>query len=83
MRPTLAPGTTVLVDRRARSPSPGDIVLAENPRKRNDLVIKRVSAVGPDGLFLVGDNPSSSTDSRAWGAVSPDRLRGLITCTFP
>lgn len=82
MRPTLEPGDHVLVDPRAyrrRPPRIGDVVLARHPYRRGVEVVKRLGATLPDGrLLLAGDNPEESTDSRAFGAVPIDRLRGRV-----
>jgi len=48
----------------------GDVVVARRPDRPDLEIVKRVQAIDPAGaIFLVGDNPSSSTDSRQFGAV--------------
>ena len=48
----------------------GDVVVARRPDRRELEIIKRIQAIDSNGaIFLVGDNPSSSTDSRQFGAV--------------
>lgn len=85
MLPTYAEGDQVLVDPRAyrsQPPAVGDVVLARHPTVADTLIVKRVERVEPGGrLFLVGDNPDrfESTDSRQYGAVSPDRVIGRVT----
>lgn len=80
MAPGLLPGDWLLVDPdgyRARSPRPGEIVVVPDPRLAERSLIKRVSAVDPDGrLRLAGDAPEASTDSRTFGPVAPDDLAG-------
>jgi type IV secretory pathway protease TraF len=39
-------------------------------------MLKRVAARGPAGLTVLGDNAAASTDSRAFGPVSPGTVRG-------
>ena len=83
MRPTLVEGALVVVcacgTDRVR---PGDIVVARHPY-RGVHVVKRVAAVGAQGrLWLVGDAGDGSTDSRAFGAVSPERLVGRVTAVL-
>ena len=68
MRPTLRPGDRVLAVR-CRRPRPGDLVVLADPRVPARTLVKRVAAVGPDGIAVVGDTPSASTDSRTFGPV--------------
>jgi signal peptidase I len=80
MEPTLRAGDWLLVDPDAyarRSPAPGDLVLAPDPREDDRLLIKRVDSLDADGwLRLAGDDPDHSTDSRVFGAVDPARVAG-------
>lgn len=82
MAPALSPGDYVVVDARAyarRSPGPGEVVLAHDPREPSREIVKRVA--GPDdagGIVLLGDNPGASTDSRDFGPVSPDDVSGRV-----
>ena len=67
MAPTLLPGDRLLVARlRARV---GDIVLAHDPREPRRELIKRVTAIGEEGVVLRGDNAAASTDARTFGAL--------------
>ncbi len=68
MRPTLLPGDRLLVLRGGRA-RPGDLVVSADPRERSRVVVKRVAAVGPEGLTVHGDNPAASTDSRSFGPL--------------
>jgi signal peptidase I len=127
MRPTLEPGSIVLVLRcayglpkpwgqgyllRWASPRRGEVVAAASPRDGLP-VVKRVAAVGPvslsvaagrllgpgidwpiapgqaqrigrglelrpESLFLLGDNPSESIDSRDYGAVGTAAVSGRV-----
>jgi hypothetical protein len=61
MAPTLLPGDRLLV-LRAR-PRVGDVALAPDPRRPARELIKRVAAVGPNGVALRGDNAAASTDA--------------------
>jgi len=87
MLPLLEPGQEVLIDQRAyrqRPPQPGDIVVAQHPYQPGLKIIKRVTAVSIDGrYFLQGDNPHESSDSRSFGAVSPQLILGQVTSRFP
>jgi nickel-type superoxide dismutase maturation protease len=86
MLPVLRPGDGVLIDPdayRHHSPGPGDIVITRHPLRSDVQLIKRVIAVLDDGrLQLGGDNSSESTDSRSFGLVSPEHLRGRVTSRF-
>lgn len=66
MRPTLRPGDRVVAVR-CRRPRPGDVVVLSDPRLATRTLVKRVAAVGPEGVSVVGDAPGSSTDSRTFG----------------
>lgn len=56
----------------------GDIVLSRHPIQSNLNIIKRVKEVHPDGLTLIGDNPSQSTDSRSFGRVPRVHVVGVV-----
>jgi nickel-type superoxide dismutase maturation protease len=76
MAPTLLPGDRLLVARRpARR---GDVVLARDPRDPRRELIKRVASADERGLVLRGDNPSASTDARAFGALLPETVRWRV-----
>jgi nickel-type superoxide dismutase maturation protease len=76
MLPTLEPGDHVLV-RRTRSVVRGDLVVFSDPESDQRLVAKRVAAVHPDGLEVVGDNRGASRDSRDFGIVAHSRVLGV------
>ena len=87
MSPTLDPGDEVLVRRVAGGPrqdvTPGDVVVAKHPYRRDVLLIKRVEAVSEHHCVLVGDNPDESTDSRHLGPVALTDLLGRVTSCLP
>ena len=76
MRPTLLPGDRLLLLRWGRA-RPGDLVVTSDPRQPSRLVVKRVAALGPAGLTVVGDNAASSTDSRSFGPIRQVHGRAL------
>lgn len=78
MLPTLRNGEVVLVDRTAPI-KVGDIVVARHPVEQTSELIKRVERVTERGTyFLVGDNPDDSHDSRHFGAVTKDYIKGKV-----
>ena len=78
MNPTLRDGEVVLVDRDAEI-NVGDIVVAKQPVEQITEVVKRVARINERGhYFLVGDNPDDSTDSRHYGAVTREYIKGKV-----
>jgi nickel-type superoxide dismutase maturation protease len=78
MSPLLNSGDLVLIDPKAPI-EPGDVVLTRHPFRSSVRIVKRLISVEPDGrLFLEGDNPDESTDSRNFGTVSPTDLLGKV-----
>jgi phage repressor protein C with HTH and peptisase S24 domain len=73
MLPTYRPGDTLLGWRWFK-PKRGDIVVAHTDRP----LIKRVTHVNIEGVFLEGDNPRRSTDSRTFGLVRRDQVEARI-----
>jgi nickel-type superoxide dismutase maturation protease len=80
MRPTLEPGDRLVVRRagRRRVYRPGELVAVRDPRRPGRLLVKRVAAVGPEGLDVRGDNPAESTDSRQFGPVGHRDVVGVV-----
>ena len=81
MRPTLNPDDRVLVRRTSAdtdTPPLGAVVVAWHPSRPGLRLIKRLQSVGNDGMILLGDNPSSSTDSRQLGPIPPSALIGIV-----
>jgi nickel-type superoxide dismutase maturation protease len=82
MRPSLVPGDWVIADRGASRdyrPRAGDVVLASDPRNRERTLVKRVDHVDlHNQVWLAGDNPPASTDSRTFGAVPLDAVVGRV-----
>ena len=80
MAPSLLPGDRLLVESRSyerRSPRPGEVVLAADPRDPERELIKRVAGVddAASAAELRGDAPDASTDSREFGAVPLSTIR--------
>jgi nickel-type superoxide dismutase maturation protease len=80
MLPTLKNGDAVLINPDAKI-AVGDILLTKHPFKKSVKLVKRLSEIDQNGnYFLVGDNPSESTDSRTFGALSPKHFLGKAVC---
>jgi nickel-type superoxide dismutase maturation protease len=84
MAPTFEPDDRLLA-LRLRGPlrralvRPGAVVVASDPRAPARVLVKRVASVSPAGVVtLLGDNPSSSTDSRTFGPVDRRSVRALV-----
>ncbi|HMS41795.1 MAG TPA: nickel-type superoxide dismutase maturation protease [Pyrinomonadaceae bacterium] len=78
MNPTLRDGETVLVDRKAEI-AVGDIVVAKHPIEQTSEIVKRIERINERGhYFLVGDNLDDSNDSRHFGAVSREYIKGKV-----
>ena len=82
MLPEYAEGDQVLVNPHAwkhQKPAPRDVVLLEHPQNAGLCIIKRISHIDEEGrCFVLGDNPTQSTDSREFGAVEPSLLLGKV-----
>lgn len=78
MNPTLKDGETVLVDRTAKI-GVGDIVVAKHPVEQRSEIVKRIERINKRGhYFLVGDNLEDSNDSRHFGAVAREYIKGKV-----
>lgn len=78
MNPVLKNGDAVLVDKNTEI-EVGDIVAAKHPIEQITEVIKRVKEINSRGhYFLVGDNLDDSNDSRHYGAVTRDYIKGKV-----
>jgi inner membrane protease subunit 1 len=79
MNPTLKDGEVVLVDMEFEKIEVGDIVLAKHPVERNSQVVKRIASINARGhYFLLGDNLDDSEDSRHYGAVTREYIKGKV-----
>lgn len=70
MLPTLKPGE-LLIGIRTKRVRPGDIVILNH--KGLDKV-KRIKKITKDSIYILGDNPKSSSDSRDFGYISRDKI---------
>ena len=80
MLPTLKPETYVFVCEQT-NPQEGDIIVAYHPHKPQLLLIKRLESISAKGLWIIGDNPQYSTDSRSFGWVPEELFIGVV-CSY-
>ena len=84
MSPTLEDGDRVIVELfryRRHPPRVGDVVLVEGPGGMP--LVKRIASVDPRGsVWVLGDNPMESADSRTFGSVPTHRVRGRISWRY-
>ncbi len=73
MLPTYMPGDLVLGKRNFK-PRVGQVVLV----RFHHLHIKRIRELLPNGVWIEGDNPDKSTDSRQIGAVGYDQIEAQV-----
>jgi nickel-type superoxide dismutase maturation protease len=64
MVPMLRPGQLILATPLFKRLHPGQVVVL---RKNDRELIKRIERIEADKVYVIGDNPSSSTDSRQFG----------------
>ncbi len=91
MAPTLAPGDWALAAV-PRAFHRGDVVVVEHPGRPGYEMVKRLTGVpgdtvgartlGPDGYWVEGDHEPASTDSRHFGPVRAEALRGKVLFVY-
>lgn len=74
MLPTLTDGQLVLFVS-GRAPRVGEIVMVRHAGVEK---IKRVARIDGGRVWLLGDNPSASTDSRTFGWLGLEAVRGVL-----
>ena len=77
MLPTVRPGDRLLVSPWMPA-RPGHLVAVRDPRTPARLLVKRVDRYAAGGLWVLGDNPPASTDSRQFGPVPRAALVGRV-----
>ena len=87
MAPMLQPGD-FLIAVRSGPIRRGALGVVEHPDRAGYEMVKRFAGVPGDSIeglmlsadqfWMVGDDPEASTDSRAFGTVSRDGIRGVV-----
>lgn len=82
MSPTLQEGDVVIgVSPRLRPIRAGSIVAFRRHARRNGrLLVKRALTQESTGWFVIGDQPSRSSDSRRFGAVPTSDIQAVAVC---
>jgi signal peptidase I len=86
MMPTLRAGDRVVVDRwtyRHRPPRAGEVVLLAMPG--GSSLVKRVAdpaGASRPGVWVLGDNPAASADSRVFGPVPAEWAIGRVVWRY-
>jgi phage repressor protein C with HTH and peptisase S24 domain len=76
MYPTYASGDTLLATKVFLSVSANEVIVFKH---EGEFVIKRVKRVDGEGrIFLLGDNPINSEDSRDYGPISISDVYGKV-----
>ena len=60
----------------------GKVVLVERESYPGILLIKRVKRVDGNQIWVEGDNSDASTDSRQWGAITPEEIVGMVLARY-
>ena len=81
MEPALRDGEWWLAVRPRRFGA-GDIVVIEHPEYAGLLAVKRLVRREASGWWVEGDNPARSRDSRHFGAVADERIRGRLLVRY-
>ena len=92
MRPALEPGDWALAVASARIRR-GAVVVVEHPDRPGFEIVKRVRSVpgdlapsgrvlGPGELWIEGDAADGSTDSRAFGPVRREHVKGAVRLVY-
>lgn len=80
MAPAYSHGTIVFAMRLFKQPKVGDVVIVRHHRVE---VMKRVDQLDDDQMYLLGDNPQESTDSRHFGWLPTSALVAVVIASRP
>ncbi|HEU5187394.1 MAG TPA: S26 family signal peptidase [Candidatus Saccharimonadales bacterium] len=74
MHPALPHGKLIFASR-LKKPKIGDVVIVKHHRVE---VLKRIHDLKDDAVYLLGDNPQESTDSRHYGWLPINRIIAVV-----
>lgn len=74
MLPKIRPGSIVMALKFLR-PKVGDVVILRHDNKE---LIKRISELSGNGVYVLGDNPKESSDSRQYGWLPISTVLGVV-----
>jgi signal peptidase I len=77
MEPTLETGDCVLYSV-SKEPEIGDIVIIAPTIFHGNYMIKRITDISEDKIFVEGDNKPNSYDSRRFGWLDKDLVVGVV-----
>ena len=84
MEPNYTSGDILLVTQLFyffRNPVVSDIVVLKDPRDKKHI-LKRITKIDDENMFVLGDNQSESTDSRHFGFVHKKQVIGKVIYKF-
>lgn len=79
MEPGIPENSVVVYSRLEKEYEINDIVIAEVDHRQ---VIKRIYSLDKNSVFLLSDNLENSIDSRTFGEVDREQLKGKVIFTF-
>jgi phage repressor protein C with HTH and peptisase S24 domain len=69
------PHGKIVFARRRKVARVGDVVIVQHHKME---LIKRVGQISNEGVYVVGDNPDNSTDSRHYGWLPLSSIIGVV-----
>lgn len=80
MQPALSNGELWLARKGVPKLESGQVVAFEHPMRPHLLEVKRLVREVDAGWWVEGDNQEFSTDSRTFGPINSQKIRGKLIC---